>query len=143
MTRQPIDRYTKLLLTVIAAALVVLAVRPWLGFVAQDGDLGIREAHAQPRVPPAPAVPGVLGEPLAGGAAVLPFTTAQPWWDDCSILSKETVPANWGRLVGFVPGAFMFESDDLIRLVRTAPYEAVAQDPSKKPCKVLEIRKTR
>jgi hypothetical protein len=53
------------------------------------------------------------------------------------------VPANWGRLVGLVPGVFMFESDDLIRLVRTAPYEAVAQDASKKPCKVLEIRKTR
>jgi hypothetical protein len=37
----------------------------------------------------APAVPGVLGEPLAGGAGVLPFTAAQPWWDDCSVLSKK------------------------------------------------------
>jgi hypothetical protein len=151
MTPLPIDRYTKLVLTVIAAALVVLALKPYLGPGPWGHGAGVRAAEAQtPATPSAPAAP----QPVPGTPPVVPAAPPvtipsanpafnQPWWDDCTVLSKETVPAIWGRLVGLAPGAFLFESDDLIRLVRTAPYEAVAYDPSKKPCKILEIKKTK
>jgi hypothetical protein len=136
------DRYTKVVLTVIAAALVALTLRPWLGTKA-DWSVENRAAEAQTPAPPgAPAAPAAPeGAPVAIPSANPAFN--QPWWDDCAIVSKETVPVSWGRLVGLAPGAFLFESDDLIRLVRVAPYEAVAYDPSKKPCKILEIKKTK
>jgi hypothetical protein len=139
MTPLAIDRYTKVNLTVIAAALVVLAIRPWFG-TSLDWNVAVRTVQAQ-----TPATPGTPAAP-AGAPVTIPSASPafnQPWWDDCSVVSKETVPASWGRLVGLVPGAFLFESDDLIRLVRLAPFEAVTYDPGKKPCKILEIKKTK
>ena len=136
------DRYTKGVLTVIAAALVVLTLRPWLGTNA-DWRVEPRVAEAQTPAPPGP--PAAPAAP-AGAPVTIPSANPafnQPWWDDCTIVSKETVPVSWGRLVGLVPGAFLFETDDVIRLVRTAPYEAVVYDPGKKPCKILEIKKTK
>jgi hypothetical protein len=65
------------------------------------------------------------------------------WWDECVATSKETIPAAWGKLVDLAPGAFVFESDDTVRLVRTAPYESVPLGPNNKPCKMLEIKKTK
>jgi hypothetical protein len=123
------DRYTKLILTVIAAALVALALQAW----GPAGDpLRVPRAEAQAPVPPAAAP----AQPIPA-----PPSLSGPWWEDCAAVSSETVPADWGRLVGVAPGAFVFESDDTIRLVRTAPYEAVSLGKSGKPCKMLEIRR--
>jgi hypothetical protein len=139
MTQLAMDRSTKVILTVIAAALVVLAIRPWFG-ASPDWNVAVRTVQAQtPATSGTPAAPA--GAPMTIPSASPAFN--QPWWDDCSVVSKETVPASWGRLVGLVAGAFLFESDDLIRLVRLAPFEAVAYDPGKKPCKILEIKKTK
>ncbi len=41
-----------------------------------------------------------------------------------------------------VAGAFV-ESEDTIRIVRTAPYEAVPLGPHNKPCKMLEIKRAK
>ena len=149
------DRYTKLILTVIAVALVVVALNPWLQRVRWDEAVGVRASEAQtpatPIPPPVapvpssaapatpPSVPGA--QPAQAPIPVPPINT--PWWDDCALVSQEAVPANWGKLQGLAPGLFVFESDDTIRLARTAPFEAVVYDPSKKPCKVLEIKKAK
>ena len=153
-----IDRYTKLVLTLIAAALVVLAARPWLESAPWAHGVGPLTAEAQtPANPAAPGTPGTTPTTppaLPAPPQVVPSTPPVmipgtspafnvPWWDDCTVVSKEVVPSSWGRLVGLAPGAFLFESDDTIRLVRTAPFEAVAYEPGKKPCKILEIKKVK
>jgi hypothetical protein len=122
-----VDRYTKRVLTVIAATLVVLALGPWLRTVDRLPGVGVPIARAQ--TPAAPVVPA------------MPQT---PWWDECTQVSKATVPASWGKLVGFAPGVLVFDSDDTIRLVRSAPYEAGGDvPPSGKPCKLLEIKRVK
>jgi hypothetical protein len=124
------DRYTKRVLTVIAAALVVLAFGPWLRTLDRRLTVGVPLAAAQ--------------TPPVAGAPALPTTPGTPWWDDCTLVSKATVPANWGKLVGFAPGVFVFDSDDAIRVVRSAPYEAAGDVPaSGKPCKMLEIKRVK
>ncbi len=136
-----VDRYTKVILTVIALALVALALNPWLGGLGWGPALGVRPAEAQ--APAAPAPPPAAGAPAAPPAVIPAPAFGAPWWDDCTVTSKETVPAGWGRLVGVAPGAFVFESDDTIRLARTAPFETVGFDPTKKPCKILEIKRVK
>jgi hypothetical protein len=134
-----IDLYTKAVLTVIAAALLLLAVNPWLSRLDTPRGLAIRAAEAQTPATPAPSPPAAVpGSP----PVVVPGAMAQ-WWDDCTATSKETVPASWGRLVTLAPGAFVFETDETIRLVRTAPYETVPMGPGNRPCKMLEIKKTK
>ena len=54
----------------------------------------------------------------------------------------EDARANWPT-VALGPGLFFFESDDMIRLVRTAPYESAPLGPNQRPCRVLEIKKVR
>jgi hypothetical protein len=173
------DRYTKCILTVIAVALVALAVNPHLARLPGTFGSAVRpadaEAQAQPAPPPAPPAPApgqppavphpmpaqappapapgqppapVPGRPpvVAPGAApqMPPSSLANfQWWDECTATSKETIPAAWGKLVDLAPGAFVFESDDMVRLVRTAPYESVPLGPNNKPCKMLEIKKTK
>ena len=46
-----VDRYTKAVLTVIAVALVALAVRPWLPEAGWSSSLRPQPAHAQTAVP--------------------------------------------------------------------------------------------
>jgi hypothetical protein len=46
-----IDRYTKIVLTVIAVALVAIAARPWLPESLGRRALGVESAHAQTTVP--------------------------------------------------------------------------------------------
>jgi hypothetical protein len=182
------DRYTKCVLTVIAVALVALAVNPHLARL--QGTLGsaVRPAEAQAQAQPAPAQPAPPpappatpvqpapaqapghGHPVPAQAQPAPVPGQPPtqvparppvvapgappqmppsslanfqWWDECVATSKETIPAAWGKLVDLAPGAFVFESDDTVRLVRTAPYESVPLGPNNKPCKMLEIKKTK
>ena len=129
-----VDRYTNAVLTVIAAALVLLAVNPWLERLDGHRGLAVRSAEAQAPAPPA-TVPGQ-------SPVVVPGALAQ-WWADCTAASKETIPASWGRLVTLAPGAFVFETDETIRLARTAPYETVPLGPGNKPCKILEIKRVK
>jgi hypothetical protein len=136
-----IDLYTKAVLTVIAAALLLLAVNPWLSRLDAPRGLAVRAAEAQTPATPAPAPSPPAGVP--GQAPVVVPGAMTQWWDDCSAMSKETVPASWGRLVSLAPGAFVFETDETIRLVRTAPYETVPLGPGNRPCKMLEIKRTK
>ena len=129
-----VDRYTNAVLTVIAAALVLLAVNPWVERLDGHRGLAVRAAEAQAPIPPA-TVPGQA-------PVVVPGALGQ-WWDDCTLASKEVVPASWGRLVTLAPGAFVFETDETIRLVRTAPYETVPLGPGNRPCKMLEIKRVK
>jgi hypothetical protein len=128
-----IDRYTKAILTVIALALTALAVNPWLG-TSPTLSWTPRAVEAQQVPAPGPA-PIQIPTPPA---------FAQ-WWDDCTATSKETVPVSWGQLVTTTTGAFVFVGDDTIRLARFAPYEVVTPEPApgKKPCKILEIKRTK
>jgi len=130
-----LDRYAKTVLTVIAAALVLIAVNPWLTTSPWLRAVAPRTADAQG---PTPA-------PVPAGPAT-PIQMAPPsaiWWEQCTAISKETVPAAWGALVTAIPGAFIFVADDTIRLVRFAPYEITDRDPMQKPCKLLEIKRTK
>jgi hypothetical protein len=129
-----VDRYTNAVLTVIAAALVLLAVNPWLDRFGGYRGPEVRSAEAQAPAPPAT----VRGQ----APVVVPGAMAQ-WWDDCTAVSKEAVPVSWGRLVTLAPGAFVFETDEKIRLVRTAPYESVPLGAGNKPCKILEIARVK
>src|SRR5215831_3027843 len=63
-----IDRYTKLVLTLIAAALVVLAARPWLDSAPWARRMGVRTAEAQ--TPASPAAPGTPATPPTTPPAV-------------------------------------------------------------------------
>ena len=129
-----IDRYIKAVLTVIAVALTLLAVNPWLTRRPGRDTLGARRAEAQTSpAPPAPA-PQIVPVP--------PSATLR-WWDDCVVVSKETVPASWGKLAAVAPGGLVFESEGAIRLARLAAYEPVSTDPTKKPCKILEIKRVK
>jgi hypothetical protein len=135
-----VTQYTNAVLTVIAAALVLLAVNPWLERLDGPRGLAVRSAEAQaPTPPPAPKPPTTV----PGQAPVIVPGAMTQWWDDCTAASKETIPASWGKLVTLAPGAFVFETDDIIRLVRTAPYETVPLGPDNKPCKMLEIKRVK
>jgi hypothetical protein len=136
------DRYTKGVLTVIAAALAALALNPWIAPLLPRP--GPREARAQAPAP-APAPPAPVQIPGAQPIQIPPPPAFIQWWDECAAVSKETVPAAWGSLVTTTTGAFVFVADDVIRLVRFAPFEVVTPEPApgKKPCKVLEIKRTK
>ncbi len=76
-----LDRNTKVTLTVIALALAVLAVRPWLAAQGWLQAIGPRAAEAQRR-------------------------------------KEISLPASWGKVVGFSDGYALFEaSDGTLRLV--------------------------
>jgi hypothetical protein len=76
------DRYTKTVLTVIAAALLVIAVRPWLPDVLQD----------------------------AGWTSVVHPSVAQA--QTTTPKYEVTVPKAWGKFVSFSNNNLLLESPD-------------------------------
>ena len=61
-----VDRYTRAVLTVIAAALVVIAARPWFPEAGWLDTLGLERAHAQGALPKYEvAVPKAWGKLVA------------------------------------------------------------------------------
>jgi hypothetical protein len=169
------DRYTKVVLTVIAVALVMLALNPWLkpGEWRMADVVGRAEAQnppattepatpaapaappaAQPEAAPAPGPTPAPGTPAPGapagpgrprGGPMGPRAGGPPAqrFDDCTAVASETLPAAWGRVAALGPGLFLFESEDMLRFVRTAPYETAPPGPNGRPCRVLEIKKVK
>ena len=105
-----IDRYTKAVLTVIAVALIIIAVRPWFS------DSGLLEAV---RPDPAQAQDRQRQRPTGAHDDVGNVVNAAAKYE-------VTVPKTWGKLVGYSNNNLLLEAPD--QTMRIVDVEGNAPD---------------